>query len=242
MDIEDLSQTQLLLLTVLVSFVTSIATGVLVASLLAQTPTTVTQTVNRIVDHTIETVTTQVPVVGNQPSTPSTEDLLVSAISALGARSVTLYRDADQRSAIGTGVYLPVFRTVFTVSGDTTSRAHIVFSDGTLVEATRENTEGSLVLYRLAADATLPSVPAVRMVALADLKQGQTVIGIAADGSAATGIITRLAAEGVYADLPLSVPTGSAIVNLAGDIVGISGGGGLYLPTDRMITLSQTTE
>lgn len=54
-----LNTQQIILLCLLVSFVTSIATGITVVSLLQQSPEPVTQTINRVVERTVETVTQQ---------------------------------------------------------------------------------------------------------------------------------------------------------------------------------------
>lgn len=62
---EDLNKNQIILLSILISFVTSIATGIMTVSLLQQAPIEVTRNINRIVEKTIETVT---PEVVSQPT------------------------------------------------------------------------------------------------------------------------------------------------------------------------------
>lgn len=58
---EELNKNQLILLVLLVTFVTSIATGIVTVSLMEQAPQSVTQTINRVVTQTIEKVSTSQP-------------------------------------------------------------------------------------------------------------------------------------------------------------------------------------
>lgn len=221
MNIEDLTKTQLLLLTILVNFVTSIATGVLTVSLLDQAPPTVIQTVNRIVDHTIEQVTTEVPVVRNVPvSGPSSEDLLTSAITEDRARSVRLYRTGSD-TVLGAGLYVPSARAVFTSATNLPGTITVEFSDGTRAEARSETTSGSAERYGFAVDAVIPSAVEPHFKTPGELKEGQTVIARSASGQVVTGIITQVSATAFSTDLP-SIPVGAAVVNLSGDVVGMS--------------------
>jgi hypothetical protein len=233
MNIEDLTKTQLLLLTILVNFVTSIGTGVLTVSLLDQAPPTVIQTVNRIVDHTIETVATEVPVIRGGSSGPTTEELLTTAIAELSARTVKINRTGSDNQ-IGIGVYVPSSRSVFTTDGLPGTVA-IAFSDGTVVTATDVASEVGVRRYTFAADAVLPSLPAARLVPSTELKQGQTVIALSSSGAAVTGIVTLLA-EYVQTDLP-GISAGTAAVNISGDIIGISLGEGRYFSGERLAGL-----
>ncbi|OGI81906.1 hypothetical protein A3I25_01005 [Candidatus Nomurabacteria bacterium RIFCSPLOWO2_02_FULL_42_17] len=92
MDIKDLNKSQLILLAILVSFVVSIATGITTVTLMQQAPPPVTQTINRVVQKTIETVipdTTQKV----QTIIIKEEDLVVDAIEK-NSRALVLVKGA----------------------------------------------------------------------------------------------------------------------------------------------------
>lgn len=240
MDLEDLSKSQLLLLTILVNFVVSIATGVLTVSLLDEAPTTVTQTVNRIVDHTIETVTTQVPSIGSEnDGGPTTEELLTAAIAGEAARNVAIYRSGMEAPA-ALGVYLPVSRVVATVTGQLPGHVTIRFADGTTLEADRTANDGAVALYGFPADTALPGAPSTSLVPLSNVKQGQTIIGLTSDGRAVTGIVAKVDQNGITAELP-GVGAGTGIVNLSGGLIGISAGGGFFYLAERIDPLLSAT-
>lgn len=225
MDIEDLSKTQLLLLTILVNFITAIATAVLTVSLLDQAPQTVTQTVNRIVERTVETASqTQLPGIVTKETTVviKDEDLLSAAIGATAARTVSIHKGATTTPALAVGTYLPSARAVVTLASATLPNEVVVaFSNGWSAEASLSKAGATLVVYGFSDSAVLPSAPTPDLIASADLKQGQTVVTLARDGSAVTGIISKVDADGVRATNS-GVPAGAAAVNISGDLIGIA--------------------
>lgn len=93
MDIEELNKTQIILLTLLVSFVTSIATGIVTVSLINQAPPVVTDTIHKVIEKTVERV-----VPGEQKATiiENTKTIIISdqdfIINAIEKNSESLVR------------------------------------------------------------------------------------------------------------------------------------------------------
>ena len=81
MDIKELNKTQLILLAVLLSFVTSIATGITTVTLMQQAPASFTVPVNRVVQQTIEKIQQVEGKTITQTVVVKEEDLVVDAIA-----------------------------------------------------------------------------------------------------------------------------------------------------------------
>lgn len=253
MDIEELSKSQLLMLTLLVNFITSIAAGILTVSLLAQAPTTVTQTVNRIVDHTIETVATGTPLstIIAPPTTTVTKTIiqhddsqLPDAIASVAARTVSIYSSAGTSTPlIAHATYLASARAIVTPTQSTGLPDHIsvVFPDGTVLPASISRSGATLTIYGFSDTAVLPKAPSATIIAHVNVKQGVTVVALTADNSAVTGIVSKVDADTIHTNLPY-IPAGSAIMNVSGDILGIStGAAGVYIVADKITTLLNAT-
>jgi hypothetical protein len=247
MNIEELSKSQLILLTILVNFVTSIATGILTVSLLDHAPAFVTQTVNRVVEHTIETVAAAAPttIIQQAAPAPSDQDLVTSAIGADATRAVAIYAsDAGTSTpAIAIGTYLPKSRAIVTASQDALPKeALIKFTNGASIPASIAHDGKGITIYGFADTATLPKMTSPVLVALNTLKLGETALALGADGSASTGIVSQVGAKYIYTTLP-DIGTGSAAVDLSGNLIGISGGAtpGLLISTDIITELLTAT-
>src|SRR5450759_3437632 len=81
MDIKDLNKTKLILLAVLLSFVTSIATGITTVTLMQQAPASFTAPVNRIIQQTVEKIQQVEGKTTVQTVIIKEEDLVVDAIA-----------------------------------------------------------------------------------------------------------------------------------------------------------------
>lgn len=227
MNIEELSKSQLILLTILVNFVTAVATGILTVSLLDEAPATVTQTVNRVVEHTIERVTQQVaPAATAFTPAPSNQDLVTAALGMSAAREVAIYaaQAGTSTPAVSIGTYLSKSRTIATAEQSVLPKEALIgFSDGSYVLASLAQAGHGIAIYGFADDAVLPKMSSPILIQADNLKLGQTALAISNDGSATTGIVSRVSSKGVHTTLP-DIGVGSATVDLSGNLIGISAG------------------
>ncbi len=108
---EDLNKQQLVLVSLLVSFVTSIATGVVTVALVEQAPPVVGETINRVVEKTIEKVTPAAVTENRAAAIPQIriikeEDLVVTAVE-LNTKSIVHVKasySADPQIFVALGV------------------------------------------------------------------------------------------------------------------------------------------
>jgi len=240
MDIEQLSKSQIILLTLLVSFVTSIATGIVTVSLMDQAPPAIAQTVNRVIERTVEAVApggkgqSAATVVTQEKTIVVKESELISqAVKKISPSIVRLYTiSSDDAAFLGLGVVLDRDGTVAADSsslGDS-AQAAIQLPDGSRIRAFvrgRDKDSGLAFLVASSTGTTTPSwTPATVSTEHAVL--GDTVVALSGKTVAriAQGLVTAVLSDTV---MDTSIPSesiygGSPLINTDGDLLGISTG------------------
>jgi len=107
MDVKDLNKTQLILLALLLSFVTSIATGITTVTLMEQAPSSVTVPINRIIKQTVEKIVPDT--VSNVQALSEDEKKLLEELKAIKPLTVSLFlkgETEDKDKILGTGLFL----------------------------------------------------------------------------------------------------------------------------------------
>lgn len=241
MDIEQLNKSQIILLVLLVSFVTSIATGIVTVSLMEQAPPALTQTVNRVVERTVEkvvpasqtgaAVTTETTVVVKEA------DLIVESVKKISPSLVKLHTKSAEPGFLGLGVVISSEGDIVTDSATVGDIKNIIveLSQGSRVNAvfvSRDDVSGTSIFKAesTTSDAvTVQFTPA--LLALDTPPLGQTIVVLSGKS------IPRIADGLVTAHIPQSegkkpvidtnvsadfVMGGSPLVNTDGSLVGVS--------------------
>ena len=233
MNIEQLTKHQIVLLTLLVSFVTSIATGIVTVSLMGQAPPGVTKTINQMVERTVQTV---VPSSAPNTTTVKTvvvnnEDMAAQSIQAVQKAIVHIVaKGGDQ--LIARGVIIDAKGTAVTDSAALVSSGatdfEAILEDGTRVPVTLPatfSTSTPLLTIQVDVGTSTGFAPAT-ITDQGKLQLGQSVMRIG-------GVGTDVVGEGVIAALPAKDSTeidtsvsastpGSVLITLFGEVIGIT--------------------
>lgn len=222
MDLEQLNKSQIVLLTLLVSFVTSIATGIVSVTLMEQAPPAITQTVNRIVERTVERVVPQEGQVAAAATTQQTvtvyeSDQVSSSVAKTTPVAVRLFgkgKDtygADIELSLGLGVVATEDGLIFADGSMMADGAEVsvLRSDGIRVPARVVGRDEAAAVVRLQAatstetekDGTKQTMPIAWTPAVfvnSPAQLGETVVVLAGQSSLkiANGIVTALPAGG----------------------------------------------
>lgn len=206
---QDLNKQQVVLLCLLVSFVTSIATGITVVSLLDQSPQPVTQTINRVVERTVEKVIEQVdnPTVASRPVerivetvVVNQEDLTVDAVEKNAKYLISLYgRDRfGNKKLAGYGVVVTADGVIVTdeVVAVSYPTLEADYGEGSFGLTLRGQIKNGIALFT-PKDTAGKTFGFVSLGDSQSLKLAQSVIAVSGgtSNSVATGIVNALTTE-----------------------------------------------
>ena len=242
MDMEELSKSQIVLLVLLISFVTSMATGIVTVSLMDQAPTSVAQTVNRVIQQTIkEVVPGQTASVAAATTPPKTvvvkeSDQIAGAVQKSSPSVLRLYSD-DGSTFLGLGVVLDTSGTILTDTAAIGDAAHasIPLSNGSSVRAavTTRDAGSGIVILSIATSSESTTTPAWVPVGIASpsLALGETVVMLSGESTpwVGSGLISSLvpASDSSVALVKTNISGdnvlyGSPLVDTDGNLIGIS--------------------
>ena len=255
---EDLNKNQIILLALLVSFVAAVATSIMTYSLLNEAPPTITQTINRVVERTVETVvpqqskpdviTKEVTVVVKE------EDLVIDSIAKNKSSLVRIWRSPvnAEESKVFLGIGLIVNKDGLIMTGkiaDVPNNAQLeaAMPDGkiAILESLRDSEKFSFFKIKDLTDFIFTEV----VFGNSDsLQLGQSIISIEGieKNEVSTGRVTGIESsdgeDGVvvtslFETDVLGVLFGNPAINLKGEIVGIGvGEEGNFIPANLLKT------
>lgn len=106
MDVKELNKSQLILLAILLSFITSIATGIVTVTLMQQAPPSIITPITKIVKQTVEKIV-PAEVVNNTPALSEDQKKLLEELKAIKPLTVSLFLKGEKEDKIlGTGLFL----------------------------------------------------------------------------------------------------------------------------------------
>ncbi len=254
MNMEQLSKSQIVLLTLLVSFVTSIATGIVTVSLMDQAPPAVAQTVNRIIERTIETVAvapksqTAATVVTQEKTVIIKEsDLISQALVRVNPSIVRLFTTSPAAGGASTTPAFLALGVVMDASGTIVSDADMFkegdvaiaeLASGSRVRVTLTSQDAtSAVAYFASATSTIEGKsPVWSPISISGVHPtlGATVISLGGKSipRVGTGIVTALIASAdekgpqvIDTDVGVdSILAGSPLITTEGNLLGLRTG------------------
>lgn len=243
MDIEHLSKSQIVLLTLLVSFVTSIATGIVTVSLMGQAPPALAQTVNRVIERTVEKVapagqTTAAVVTQQKTVVVKESDLIAQAIERVSPSLVRLYTNGTE------GASFLGFAVVLDSSGMLAADASAMdagdavaqLSDGSRVRAfvSARDASSGIAFMRTATSTVENKALVWKPISLSTAHPvlGETVVSLSGRTAArvADDIITSLISTKSGPQVidtgisPEAIGQGSPLIDVDGSLIGVSTG------------------
>jgi len=262
---EHLTKQQIVLLTLLVSFVSSIATGIVTVSLLDQAPPAVTQTINRVVERTIEkavSASTSTPQVTKETIVVKDDQAVVSAISKTSPAVVRIHGrfiGAQNDDYLGLGVVVSSKGFIVArVSVDDRGTFTATLDGGNIVNLNLIAKDGKtgLILFQAEQGAGPVEARTYTPAKLGDsdgVQLGQSIIALGGEREVTvlSGIVSSIVRDGAVR--PNGVPAVSLIrssvsdesalshsilVNLAGEVIGFKYGSSRddgYMPSDSAL-------
>lgn len=241
---EELTKQQIVLVTLLVSFVTSIATGIITVALMDQAPPGVTQTINRVVERTIERVTPapttqQASIVTKETIVVKEDDLVVKAVeqnlkSVVSITGISGLGELQEKTFLGNGLIVnreglivsdvSVVVPVLDEGGNPIPKTlKATYSDGTSLSLSVVPDvvagSGIILLKPILDDKTKNTVFSSANLAISTAyRLGQTVIALGGEHvSIATGIISNLSDKKVSGDAASQATSTDAV---SGKVIG----------------------
>jgi S1-C subfamily serine protease len=244
---EDLNKHQLILLSLLVSFVTSLATGIVTVTLIDQAPQGVTQTINQIVERTVEKVVPGETLVKEVPVIVTEEELIVKAINGTSGAVVRIVDFKDEKVpktlasgflTDGTGMIVSVLPV--RTEGEAGVPVYKVMTESGkafALDLAKNDESSRLVVFKVRASDMADFTKETEKVVPLKLSEkdtivGQTIIGVGATSSgnptATVSIVSSISAGSESAPSALKTNAsnpenlGGPLLDIHGEVVGVS--------------------